>query len=154
MSDTESLRGWLERQPSSRLAGWLELAGTLDAPLGIALAAERDHLLTGAPNPAAIREAIRRLTEPPDHPTWKNARDSGNAAWLACRLLDHAKEDGAGVAMVELAEFATQRVEQLAMVVQDSETWSDPLLAELHVIHLRACRTFNPDMDVEIGESD
>ncbi len=146
MSDTEPLRAWLERQPPSRLAGWLELAGTLQAPLGMALAAERDRLPTGAPNPASIREAIRRLTEPPHRATWKEAREIGNAASLACRLLEHASEDGAASGdVIALAEFAMQRIEQLAMAVQDSETWTGPLLTELAAIHRRAGQQFNPD---------
>jgi hypothetical protein len=38
-----------------------------------------------------------------------------------------------------------QRVEQLAMAVQDSETWTGHLLTELAAIHRRAGQQFNPD---------
>lgn len=145
MSDSEFLRSWLDRQPPSRIADWLDQARVVFPPLAIALEAERDRLPTGAPNPAALREAIRRLMERPEHATWRDAADIGNVASLVCTLLGHSIDDGADAGVVELAEFAMQRAEQLAMDVQDSEIWSGSLFGELAALHLRACRHCNPD---------
>ncbi len=145
MSDPHRFRAWLAALPPSRLVDWIEQASVAYRPLAIAMEAEQKRSPTGTVELTATREAIRELTEPPAHATWRQASEIGNAAALICLLLEHAIADGGDGAVVELIEFALQRTEHLAMAVHDSEDWSGTLFEQLSGIHLKACRQACPD---------
>ena len=143
--DLQRLRTWLGEQSVPRLVGWLVEAGFAHHPFLVAMTAAWGAGAGESWNAGPVREAIRRLSEPPKCATWRESDAIGNqVAPIGC-LLRHVLEERHAADAVELAEYALERIAELSMAVQDSEGWSVPLLDEVGEVHRKACVEARPD---------
>ena len=124
---------------------WLVDAGFAHRPLLVALTAAWGCGTGESWNTGPVREAIRRLTEPPKWATWRESDAIGTQVALIGCLLRHVLEEKHAADAIELAEYALERIAELSMAVQHSEGWSVPLLDEVGELHRKACLEARPD---------
>lgn len=142
----DDLRPWLLRQTPENLADLLLGAAERDERL-------RERLLrdaaraTGKRNDfAAYRRAIDRATLPGEFIAYDEACESAdNIHQAAVVPLRELLNEGHAAEVVDLAEHALARVEQVIEQVDDSDGHFGTLLDELQELHLKACRAAKPD---------
>lgn len=145
LGDVGPVRAWLATLPAEDLVQRLVAAAIRDPVLGESLRCEAAQAAVGGLDLAALRESIERLTAVDSRVTWEDAGEIGSQVKTAVELLRGAIDRAPTVALVELCEFAWWRAERVVMEVQDSETWSAGVLADLAGLHRRLCEAVRPD---------
>jgi len=142
----DDVHPWLLQQEKSALAAWLLEAAERDASL-------RERLLRHAARAAnkridfsAYRRAIDRATAAGDFVSYDEASGMANHIHeAAIEPLRELLQEGHAAAVVDLAEHALRRVEDVIEHVDDSDGHFGTLLHDLQELHLAACRAARPD---------
>ncbi len=142
---TRDIREYLESRDKSRLVELLMDQVQKDDDLHerfLMLAAKNR---SGAPDTAYLRKAITRATRTHGFIHWRKTWDYVCRVQIVVDTIKDVLKSGHAVAAVELAEHALGRVEKALGQVDDSDGGVGSVFAELHELHLDACRTARPE---------
>ena len=142
---TRDIREYLEARDKNRLVELLMDQIQRDNDLHerfLMLAAKNRG---GAPDVAYLRKAITRATRTHGYVHWRRTRDYVRRAGIVVDTIKDVLADGHAVAAVELAEHALRRIEKALGRVDDSDGEVGGIFAELHELHLDACRAARPE---------
>lgn len=99
----------------------------------------------GTPDIAYLRKAITRATGTHGYVHWRKARAYVRRAGIVVDTIKDVLANGHAAAAVELTEHALHRIEKALGRVDDSDGKVGGIFAELHDLHLAACRAAQPE---------
>jgi uncharacterized Zn finger protein len=131
-----SLREYLLLQPPENLVGWLLDAAQRDDGLHRTLLLKAERAGGSVDTVKAFRRAIDQAARVCDPDEWEQLADS---------LAELLEEPESAVMLVDLAEYAIERLEQAITEVEDEEGEFYGSVERFGELHREACRLARPD---------
>jgi uncharacterized Zn finger protein len=141
----EDARAWLMRQKKEALAEMLIEAAAEDEQLGNRLMLKA--AAAKGVNLATYHKVIDQAIGGGGFIDYHHMYDYYRGVGQAIDAIEELLEQGQAVAVVELSEYALQRIESAIEHVDDSDGYMSMLLYRLQEMHLAACRKARPDAE-------
>ena len=139
------VRAWLEDRDKSRLVDMLMDQAMEDGRLRQRLVLEVARTGAKGLDLQAYRRAIDAAVNAGDFVDYDEAFDYAHGIEEAVKGIEALLRDGHAAEVIELCEYALERVERAIEHVDDSEGHMGGILGHLQTLHLAACKRAKPE---------
>jgi uncharacterized Zn finger protein len=141
----DDVRAWLADREKSELVNMLMEQAMEDGRLR-----QRFTLEVARSSPKGLdlrtyRRAIDAAVNAGDFVDYEDAFDYSQGIEDAVKGIEELLRDGHAVEVIELSEYALERVERAIEQVDDSDGYMGGILEQLQTLHLAACKQAKPD---------
>lgn len=141
----DDVRAWLEDRDKSKLVDMLMEQAMADGRLRQRLTLEVARTGAKGLDLRTYRRAIDAAVNAGDFVDYEDAFDYSQGIEDAVKGIEELLRDGHAAEVIELSEYALERVERAIEHVDDSDGYMGGILAQIQTLHLAACKQAKPD---------
>jgi len=141
----DDVRAWLADRDTSKLVDMLMEQAMADGRLRQRLVLEVARTGAKGLDLRTYRRAIDAAVNAGDFVDYEDAFDYSQGIEDAVKGIEELLRDGHAAEVIELSEYALERVERAIEQVDDSDGYMGGILEQLQTLHLAACKQAKPD---------
>ncbi len=141
----EDVRAYLKTQDKDALVDLLLNHAAQDERLDQRLFLKTGKSTAKGLNLASYRRAINEAVEPDGFVSYRDAYSYTQGIDEVIDSIEELLKEGSPVAVIDLAEYALDAVENAMGSIDDSDGYMSTILERLQELHLKACKKAKPD---------